>query len=285
MNITNKLNLPAPFVKYASQDSHERKPHQYSVTELLQPIRVILLSRMHEDEIERDVADTIPALFGTAVHKVIEENTDPAENTFTEDQMSTTFGEDIVTGRIDYLDLNNATIRDYKTCSVSKVMKQDFEEWRYQLLMYAYLVWKTRGEMIRHLEIIALLKDWSKIKSSTSINYPQSGVYTWRYEIQDSDYDFIEKWMADRLAEINHHIENGSLPECSNEERWYTGDKWAVFKKAGDKRAAKVLDSEQEAHDYITSDCGGVGEIQFREGESTRCKFYCDCCRFCKKGE
>ena len=279
MKLTNKHNLPEPFLNYATKDEYQYKEHRYSVTELLLPIREIILNRKHAQDIEQDVADMVPALIGTAVHATLEQHT---ANLATEQSVSCKVGSCTLSGRIDFLD--GSTIGDYKTCSTSKVSKCDFEDWRMQGLMYAWLIFKDKGEVMQKLRFIALMKDWSKIKSATSANYPQSPVYVWEYDIKDSDYDYIEAWIVTRIADIEHHIESGTLPECTNEERWYTGDKWAVYKNAGDKRAAAVLDTEQEAHDYITNKCGGVGQIEFRKGQSIKCDYYCNCCKFCKKG-
>lgn len=288
MKITNKLNLPESIVNATSKDqgSHAPVAHRYSVTELLQPIRQILLTRKQYDNIEEDVADMIPAMFGTAIHQFLESATPFRAGQYTEEKIESKFDEDTLVGQIDFLDIDNRIIRDYKTCSVNKIIKEDFSDWRLQGLMYAALVWKEHDVKIKKLEFIALLKDWSKIRSATSTGYPNSGVYKWEYEIQDSDLDFmINSWIPERLTILNYHLDTDTLPECSDEDRWYTGDKWAVFKKAGDKRAAKVFDTEDDAHAFITSDCGGVGEIQFRKGESTKCKYYCPCHKFCKKGE
>jgi len=284
MKVTNKLNLPEPFVLYCSRDDHSPKEHRYSVTELLLPIREILLNRKYYDQIEEDVADCIPALFGTAVHRVLEENTPILEHLNSEESIECNIGEDTLSGRVDLLDFNELSIQDYKTCSVSKIMKQDFEEWKLQGLMYAYILFKKQGVIMRKLKFYALMKDWSKVKAVNSSNYPTSAIYVWEYNIADSDYDYIEKWIKDRLSLINYHLENDTLPECTDEERWYTGTKYAIYKKAGDARAAYLADTEEDAHNYITNKCNGSGEIQVRKGEYLKCRLYCNCCKFCEKG-
>ena len=73
MKITNKLNLPQPFVDAVTRE-YQYKDKQYSVTAILKDVREILLTRRHNDEIEQDVADMIWLIFGTAVHKVLEDS-------------------------------------------------------------------------------------------------------------------------------------------------------------------------------------------------------------------
>ena len=282
MKITNKLGLPESFVMYASKSDYGYKENRYSVTELLLPTREIILNRKYADEIETDVADSIPALFGTAVHNVLEANTPLLKGLLTEQSIECQFGEDTVSGRIDLLDMNNLEITDYKTSSVSKVMREDFNDFKLQGLAYAYMVYQRLGIIIKRLKFPCLLKDWSKIKSASSSNYPSSAIYIWKYEVQESDLDFIEGYIKDKLKSI--HDAETELPECTDEERWYTGTKYAVFRNAGDKRAAIVCDSEEEAHGYITNKYDGAGEIEVRKGEYLKCKYYCNCCKFCKEG-
>lgn len=285
MKYTNKLGLPEAFLINASKSDYEYKENRYSVTELLLPVREILLSRKHFDDIEVDVADTIPALFGSAVHKVLENCTPLLNGQETEMSVECQFGEDTVAGRIDLFDWKELEITDYKTCTVSKVMKEDFEDFRNQGLQYALFIFKKYNVIPKRLKFPCLMKDWSKIKSVNQSGYPSSAIYIWKYEIQDSDYDYIENWIKLRLELIRKYRESDSLPDCTDEERWYTGTKYAVYKKAGDKRAAIVCDSEEEAHGYITNKCDGAGEIEVRKGEYLKCKLYCNCAKFCEKGE
>lgn len=275
MKFSNKLNLPESFIKYvASQENHELKPHRYSATELLNPTRMILLTRRHYNELEKDISDYIPALFGTAVHSVLEQFADLDK---TEVQVETEFGDDVITGRIDYLDLKNNLIVDYKTTTCGKISREDFEDWRTQGLIYAYLVYKHFGVVIRHLKFIALLKDWSVLRPT-----PASPVYIYEYTVQDSDYDYIGRFIKGKLEEINYYLTLGSLPECTDEEKWNTGSKYAYYKRGYDKRAKAVFDTREEAEDYKAQMDEGL--IVERPGECRRCKYYCDVCKFCNKG-
>lgn len=273
MKYTNKLNLPEVFVNiYRDRDTKEPIPHRYSVTELLSPIRVIKLSRVYYKEIEEDISECIPALFGSAVHKIFEEHSNKEE---AEVKLEYQIGEDIIVGVIDHV--KDDLIEDYKTCSVSKVTKKDFSDHELQIKLYAYLRFKKYNIITRKGKLYYLMKDWSKVKATYSSDYPKSPVYTHEFDIQDSDYDYIEGFIHDRLALINQDL----LPSCSDEEKWYTGTKYAVFKKAGDKRAAIVCDTEQEAHDYITNKCDGAGEIEVRKGNYLKCDLYCNVSKFC----
>lgn len=279
MKITNKLNLPECFINVSNREFSDDR---FSVTELLNSTREIILKRKYYNEIEKDVCDVIPALFGSAVHKILEENTTASDTLKPEFKIECKIdGVDLV-GIIDLLDLASLTIKDYKTCSVSKISKGDFNDWKLQGLAYAYILFIKYGIIIKHLEFYALMKDWSKVKAGTSANYPSSPVYVWKYDLQDSDYDYIEKLLKDKIKDIKaHDIDN--LPECTDTDRWYTGTTYAVFKNETDKRATILCDTEQEAHDYINNKLNGNGIINVRKGEYLKCKYYCDVCKFCPK--
>ena len=71
MQITNKLNLPYGLVKAVSPDPHN-KPGEISATTLIQGMKQVILTQRHWEDLEDDVADRIWAVFGTAVHALLE---------------------------------------------------------------------------------------------------------------------------------------------------------------------------------------------------------------------
>lgn len=270
--VTNKYNLPQALVNLTKD--REYVDNRFSVTELLGPTREILLSRQHYREIEVDVSDTISALFGSAVHKLLEE----ADNENAEVKMEYTLEDGTtIVGIADKI--TKDAIEDYKTTSVSKVQKSDFNDWKDQGLAYAWLHYKLTGEIKRKLRFHALLKDWSKIRCEASSNYPSIPLYTWTYDIDDSDYDYIEKKIKDKIKDIKEN----KNPECTNEEKWYTGTKYAVYKNVGDKKAIYIADSEEDAHNYIRNKLGAA-EIVVRKGECLKCKYYCKVSKWCYGG-
>jgi len=271
--VTNKHNLPQAIVNLVKEKEYTE--NRYSITELLSPTREIQLSRLHNKDIEVDVSDTISALFGSAVHKLLEE----ADNENAEVKMEYTLSDGTtIVGIADKI--TEDAIEDYKTCSVSKIQKSDFNDWRDQGLGYAWLHFKLTGEIKRKLRFHALMKDWSKLKSVNSSTYPALPLFTWQYDISDSDYDYIEKKIKDKIKDIKEN----KNPVCSDEEKWYTGTKYAVYKNVGDKKAAIVCDTKEEAHGYITNKCNGAGEIEVRKGECLKCKYYCKVSKWCYGG-
>lgn len=269
MKYTNKLNLP-----FKLREDKDPVPHRYSVTELLSPSREIMLKRKYWNEIEIDMNDLVAALFGAAVHKMFEENT-PEDKA--EVKLEVDFGKDTIVGIMDYVD--GDTIEDYKTATTSKVSKKDFGDYQDQVLAYALLRFIKYKVITRHGKIKILMKDWSKVKASKSTEYPQSPVFIYEFNIDDSDYDYIREKLIKKLSVIN----GSELPECTDEEKWYTGTTYAVYRKAGDKRAAYTTDSEEDAHNYITNKLEGAGEIEVRKGQYLKCDLYCSVSKFCRR--
>ena len=277
MKITNKLNLPETFANF--YDNSEDKgiiQNRYSVTELLKPIQEIILFRTNYDKIKRDLTDLVPAIFGSAVHYILEKNTKPSETLLSEYKFETDILGKIVVGKCDLLDLEKLEIIDYKTSSVSKVKIGNFDDYYKQDMIYAYMTYLKFGVKIKRLKNYILMKDWSKLKLYKISDYPTSPIHIWEYEVQDSDFDYIEKWLKQRIRDIDAGIVN-----CSEEETWYSGNKFAVYKNKGDIRAKKVFDSLTEAELYKVEN--KFEYIEMRKGENTKCLYYCDCKEFCEQ--
>lgn len=279
MNITNNANLPMPFVRMAESD-YEVKDKRYSVTTLLKPVREILLKRRYDKEIEQDCSDMIWLLFGKAVHSVLEQY-GTGENEFVEEKLTVLLENGYtISGIIDFYDMKRAEVVDYKTASVWKVIYKDFEDWRKQGLMYAWMLRKN-GLACDKATFYAILKDHSVQKAKYEDGYPKSPVYKVEFDITDADIAEIDKFIRDKIDELIKYesVPDGELPLCSAEDRWNDGDKFAVMRK-GTKRAQRVLDSLEEATAYIAEKGGDY--IETRKGVDKKCMDYCLCCTKCE---
>lgn len=284
MKITNHLNLPQPFVS-AVESEYVPTPQQYSVTTVLNPSRYVILSRRHNSEVEQDVADMIWLLFGISFHSILE-NSRAEEEQLQEQYLKQDLGmfdKELegykLSGKADLLDTKTNTMIDYKTTSVYKVMFGDYEDWRKQLLMYAWL-FRQQGYEVNKGQIVALMKDHSKSKAKFDRTYPQYPVKVIDFEFNDQDFIDIEKEIIDKFKELKRceQLKDNELPMCSMEERWNDGNKYAV-KKKGNKRAERVFDTKEQAEKYMKDKEGY--EIEERLGEDRRCLEYCSSCVFC----
>ena len=221
-----------------------------------------MLIRKHYDDINIDVADSVNTIFGSAVHNLIEkfDKTGMAEMS-----LEYQIGDYALSGRVDLYDEKTHTLIDWKTASNWKLEHSDFEDYKKQGLVYAWLLLKN-GYIVDKLQFHMFTKDKGKIS-------------TWEYKVTTKDLVEIERFIYDRfnLIKIYEHIEDDKLPDCEN--TWFTGDKYAVYKNSGQTRADRVLDTEQEAHNYISKK---AGIIEVRKGQHRKCQEYCICKDYCK---
>ena len=277
MIITNKLNLPSPFVSLAQRD-YVYKPNEYRVTSLLKGIRETILERRHHKEIERDVSDMVWLLFGTAVHGILEKHQELGHE-LKEERIKVPIGDYILSGQFDLYNDETKIVTDYKTASVWKIIFGDFEDWRRQTLIYCLMLRKI-GFDAQGGQIVAFLKDHSKRDAKIKSDYPQFPVQVVKFDFTDDDFKECEEWLQARFEEIAaaEKLPDDELPICTPDERFNSGDKFAVMKK-GRKTALRVLDTMEEAEQWKAEN--GGDEIQVRPGEDKKCLDYCAACEFC----
>lgn len=277
MIITNKLNLPSPFVSFAQRD-YVYEPNEYRVTSLLKGIRETILERRHHKEIERDVSDMVWLLFGTAVHGILEKHQELGHE-LKEERIKVPIGDYILSGQFDLYNDETKIVTDYKTASVWKIIFGDFEDWRRQILIYCLMLRKI-GFDAQGGQIVAFLKDHSKRDAKIKPDYPQFPVQVVKFNFTDDDFKECEEWLQARFEEIAaaEKLPDDELPICTPDERFNSGDKFAVMKK-GRKTALRVLDTMEEAEQWKAEN--GGDEIVIRPGEDKKCLDYCAACEFC----
>jgi hypothetical protein len=299
MRITNKFGMPQPFVDFAINDKYSKGKADISVTTLIDSPRVRIMKENFDDKIEVDAVDMVWALFGTAVHSVLESSNTyprvghPSDKIINEERLFSELDGWLLSGAIDRQESkdNSITIIDYKVTSVWSVIYGK-PEWEKQLNCYAYLCDDKNAfkkTNVTNLKICAILRDWNRREAERRSDYPQAPIVF--VDVPLWSYDERMSYLKERIklhqeAQIAFDV-TGNLPLCSNEERWRKKDTWALKKKKL-KRALKVFDSEESAHDYQEvyhqhrlhpSD---ATEIEFRGGEYTRCDGnYCSVAEFC----
>lgn len=290
MKLTNKNNLPIQFVNAVNTD-YKPTPHQYSVTTVLNSVRQTLLQRRHTDEIEDDVSNQIWAILGTAFHSLLE-NTKESENELKEEYLKqdlSIIDESLkgyfLSGKADLFNAEEKKMIDFKTTSSFKFLIKDFEDYRLQLLMYAWL-FKQLGFEVNEGEIIAILRDWQKTKAKYDSNYPQLQVQKVNFTFNDKDFEYIENFIKEKFLELKKYeeVEDDELPICNEKERWAEPTKYAVKKKAN-KTASKLHETLEEAEEHLKNleeKYPNIYEIEVRPGSDRKCSEYCNACKFCK---
>lgn len=289
MKYTNKHNIPQEIINAVHNDNYSRGKATISATGLLQPPRIRLLAQENYEKLTIDVSDEIWKLLGQSVHTILERANEDNEDTITEQRMFATVKDWTVSGQTDSIDVKSNTLKDYKVTSVWSIvsaLKEGKAEWEQQLNIYAYLYTKNTGKTIDQLNIIAIARDWNKNQYLRSGgDYPPSPITVlnidlWSDEEQEA---FIKQRVSiHQEAEVDYLI-NDKLPLCTDEERWRRKDTYRVEKK-GRKTAVRVLDTQEEANEYI----GGHKDSKLlkvveAKGECVRCANYCDVAEFCNQ--
>lgn len=292
MRITNKHGLPETIVRAVQDDEYDKGDSVLSVTQLISPPRIVLLQNLNADNLEVDVADRVPALLGTAVHKILEKGSKDLPNYHLEERLFLEVEGWKISGAVDMqIDNGDGTwqINDYKVTGTYSV-QSDKPEWEQQLNCYAYLSYKNHGRRVTSLKIIAILRDWMRKQAEIKPDYPQAQIVTidipvWPIELQ-------EAFLRSRV--ILHQtakkaVDSGEpLVYCTDEERWVRGETWALMKE-GRKSAVKLYDNQEDA----TRAAKELGEsiglnpghyVEHRAGSPIRCAGnYCLVAGYCRQ--
>lgn len=276
MILTNKQGMPDAFVKAVTLEPHN-KEGEYSATTLLKGACETLLTSRHFDEIEVDVSDMVWAIWGQAVHAIFEKQSDAG---FKEERFEVPVLNSKVTGRVDLYDMENEVLYDWKTASVWKVKFNDFDDWKKQGLIYAWLM-KKHGLNVKRCEFWALLKDHSKAEARRNSDYPFSPACKFAFDVTEKELAEIEKFIFEKIEQLEkaETVADEELSECSKDERWATDDAFAVMKE-GRKSAVRVFEKKEDAETMLNS-LDDKYWLQERKGESKKCIDYCNCKNFC----
>ena len=283
MIITNKYNLPQTFVNIMKRPTYTKGKANLSATEIINSPRIVQLRKLHEDKIETDVTEMVWSIFGTAIHGVLEHGGD--DNHLVEERLHAVVDGWAISGAIDLQIINEdgtVTINDYKTCAAWSVMNEKID-WEYQLNIYAWLVEKVKQVTVDKLEIVAIIRDWSRRDAATRQGYPDAPIKV--IPIQLWSFEHRQKFIEDRINEHSNalfELETGEeLPPCTPEQMWEKQTTYAV-KKIGGVKARNVCSTKEEAATKI-AEYGAGYEIEVRKGERTRCANFCSVRDFCSQ--
>jgi len=278
MKLTNKYNLPQTFVNVIHRPTYTKGKANISVTELLNSPRIVQLKRKHWDEIETDASEMVWALFGSAVHNILEHGKDAHH--VVEERIFTEFDGWKLSGAIDLQEVeeDGIIISDYKVTGAWSVMNEK-QDWHNQLNIYAWLVEKVKKKPIKKLKIIAIVRDWAA-RDVVKEGYPSSPIAT--IDIPLWPMEKREAYIKDRIhlhseAYFDSETE-GEMSECTPEEMWEKQTTYAV-KKIDGVRAKSVHKTLEDAQEALSQLKGYA--IEVRQGERTRCDKYCQVSSFC----
>ena len=278
MKITNKYNLPDTILNVLDRPTYSKGKAHISATELLNSPRIVQLKRKYWEFIETDASEMIWALFGSAVHNILEHG--KGENHIVEQRLGTDIDGWRLSGAIDLQeeDEDGIAIKDYKVTGAWSVMNEK-QDWHNQLNVYAYLVEKEAKKKVKSLQIVAIVRDWTA-RDTAKEGYPPSPIATidiplWPMEEREQ---YIRERVHLHSAAYFEMETNSELPLCSEEDMWEKPTSYAVI-KVGGVRAKSVHKTLEEAQHALNQVKGY--NLEVRQGDRTRCAKYCQVSEFC----
>jgi hypothetical protein len=274
MKFTNESNLPdyiaAVLQNAYLQDAYDgpRGGKTISVTQLIGPAQKLILERQHEKDLEMDVIDTIPALLGQALHHILERAGPAAPTHVPERRLSAVHDGWIISGKADLYETQSGTLVDYKNSSVWTYVFGK-PEWVQQLNVYRWLL-ERNGHRPKALAVVLFCGDWRRGEAKKNPDYPARVV---NIQIPMWEMDEATAFIDQRLK-LHREAQDGQPVSCSPDERWAKPTKYAIM-KPGRKTAISLHDAKPE--------CPPGCYIETRQGESVRCKDYCNAAPFCRQ--
>lgn len=289
MKLTNKAGLHPLVVRAIEAQMHAHPTRESegafaSVTTLLKPPMQVVLQERHFDELEEEAEGRIWALYGSAMHHVLDIGSGDAR---TEERMAFCFDGEKITGGFDAI-VDGDWLSDYKLTSVWSVIYDDRKkEWAAQINMYVYGL-ASIGTHIKRATIETFFRDWSAAEAKRAGDYPQR---QWaRIEIPIWPRERTEALLRERIRLLREAraLADEDLVECTYAERWEKPTKYAVM-KCGGKRAVKLHSTAFGAEGHMeqlnSADTKGKKRawyrIEKRPGERIRCERYCSAAQVC----
>jgi hypothetical protein len=291
MKLTNKFNLPEPFVAAVSSDDYERGDAEFTSTELIRPSRILVYSRNHDKDMVEDVSERVWAFQGQTKHIVLERiaRSNPARY-LVETRLSTVVPgvASKISGQIDLFDKDDDTLYDWKETSVWKFLLGDTKEWEQQANINLYLM-RVNGYTVKRLINIAILKDWKarQARFGREPDYPKCAVHVMPLPMWTAGQ--AQAYLTERINK--HRSEALNPPVCNKEERWQRDATFAVMRT--DRKRAVRLCSDRDQAEAVMMQAMKIappGEskkfyIEERNAEPVRCLDFCPVQTFCDFGQ
>jgi hypothetical protein len=186
-------------------------------------------------------------------------------------------------GQIDYLpDLKEIT--DWKFCSYHVAKSGAKPEWIQQQNLYRLMA-NANGVPVERLQVVAIFRDWSKMAAARQKDYPAEQVRVFDLPVWSDEE--TEAFIAERLRV--HKAAETELPECTGEERWERGAKFALMKKGRNARSACTRQRAKRKRPSSTLEIQPVPKgkkapqyfIEPRPTQWIRCEHYCAVAPYC----
>jgi len=288
MKFTNKYHLSEPLVKALKHNDYSAGDSDYTPSSLIRPPYMTKLLKKFNEKLVIDVSDRFFILEGNVVHHIIEQFAD--NNNLVEKRLYAKVGKWKIGAQLDNLVLDAGILGDYKNTTHFKFQRDfggrlpEVPDWEAQLNILSYVI-RNNKYNVNKLEIVGLLKDFSKSQAKYTKGYPKAPIV--KRDIQIWSDEKIEEYITTRA--MLHDSENPA--PCSDEEMWAMPAVYAL-KKKGRKSAVKLFPNESELMSHATNKkwvntdsmdtdhnpiikLNKEYSIEFRPGKRNRCEGYC----------
>jgi len=288
-------------------------PMVFSATDLLRPIKSLILSREMKDNAlpteTTDVSDLAPARLGTAVHTAVELawleshvealielgypdamiqrvriNPEVADkkhvNIYIEQRTTKQIGEFTISGKFDFV--VDGRVRDVKTTKTYNwIHGGNNHKYMMQGSIYRWL----NPDIITDdfMSVDYAFTDWTPLQAQANKDYPPNRILSKDLELLPIPIteDFVEERL--NLIDSLTGQPQTSMPDCTPDELWQEPPKWAFYRKATNKKATKLYDNPAEAN-AANSAIGNTGVVVERKATPKFCT-YCDASSICLQAD
>lgn len=289
------IPIKAAFDAYSNRGGVYIKAGDYSVTDILNPPRIIHLRNRHKDELPpQSVEELLKAFQGNAWHSFLERQLRAASNKeewrnkfLIESKFWELVNERKISGKLDCYYVPDKALYDFKVTSTYKAVFGDFDDWETQLNCYAWFLGKCKFP-VETIRIVCIHPDWKKFEMMRDHKYPREPIHEIQLKVWDKETQ--TRTVTERITSLkdSENLSDNDLPFCTDSDMWLKAPVYALW-EPGKQRASRVLATQEEMDKYIAhrAEKGKPVDpahwIQVRLGERTRCDGYCQVSTFCNQ--
>lgn len=290
----NKNEIVKDILKWYNHKNYTRFGSDYSVSNLLQPARIIVLEDRYRDQLTVDEIEYIlPALIGSATHDGIQHYL-KIENMLTnkydiERSLNKTVLGKRLAGRFDIYKTDEQKLLDIKVTSVWKYLNGGVDEWSRQLNIYKWML-RDDNIVVKTMELMMILVDWKPTEAFKHSNYPKSRVQFVNVPLDTNTN--IKTFVENKIQELDDafKLADDKLPLCSAADRWAKRTQYKLYRKSSFKRAYKIFEKRSSAQAYLAAcqknDVTKWKDAIIKKEQANlwkRCETWCKCTPFCNQ--
>lgn len=270
--------IPIVDAMQAHIEQYDSGDADYSVTEILDPPRIVHLNKRHYHKVPFEIDRNLASYMGTAIHDYTEKmlRKKHPELYVLEERLSKTVLGRKISGAYDILYLPNENMYDIKTSKPQNLIFNDRKKWTEQQNIYRLLLKENKGIKVKKLNIIFWSWIWEKYKMMQNKAYPRARIIEIKLPVWS--YKRTAEFLKERVQLMIDHenIRDAQLPYCTEYDYWGDPDKFAVHRHDR-KNALRLLPTQDAAFAWMQNYCDEAELpiskffIQCRPAERKRC--------------